>query len=355
MADQKSANQPVTTAASTAAQSAKAVALQANKNGGAPVASGTPQIVINVPTGGTKEGPADILNGIAAVLWPLVLAVIVIMFRDQIISLARRIRKGKAFGAEAEFEKELGALNREANKAKEETIVTVELGTEEQPQPPSGDATEQQPEDQQSSGATTDEVHAGVLAETARSPRLGLMLLSAEIDKLAGRIAASTGNHERRTLRAQLDLWGTQLPRHTSAAYRLFSHVRNRIVHGRDASEAEILSAIDSGLALYDALASIPIERNVVAHPGVEIFGDAAATQPLEGKGLIIETTHEGNKTFRIFPTTKTYFKRGMRLTWEWNMSRVWGAAWYRDPETDEIKEAWGSSAEFVGRDLDQI
>ena len=314
----------------------------------------TPQIIINIPSGAKENDAAEILNGVAAILWPIVLALIVLMFRNQIISLSQRLRKGSAFGAEAEFEAELGALNREASKAKEEVNIPNDPDTRNL----SGSALageQEQSVDTHAGGDKTDEVRDRVLSETTRSSRLGLMLLSSEIERMAGQIAASTGHIERSTLRAQLDTWGSQLPPHTSAAYRLFSHVRNRIVHGRDASEAEILSAIDSGLSLFDALAAIPIERNIVAYPGVDIFSDQNATQRLEGKGLLIETTHNGEKTFRIFPTTKTHYIRGMRLTWEWNMGHVWSNAWYRDPETGELKEAWTSSAEFVGRDLDKF
>lgn len=264
-------------------------------------AGAVPQVIVNVPNAGPKEGAADILNGVAAVLWPLVIALIFIISREQIISLSRRVRNAKAFGAEAEFEKELVALNREANRAKEETGAGLEL--------------QQLGATPEVSNIPNDSVKSAVLSETARAPRLGLMLLSAEIDKLARRNAASTGHPERRTLREQLEIWNSQLPPHTSAAYRLFSHVRNRIVHGAEASEQEILSAIDSGLGLYDALLSIPIEANVVAHPGVDIFSDQAATQLAGGKGIIIETTHAGAKSFRIFPVTQSHFVPGMRLT----------------------------------------
>lgn len=323
--------------------------------GGAAVSGEPAQIIINLPNGEEKEGTADVLNGIAAVLWPLVLVLIILLFRDQITSLARRLRRGSAFGAEAEFEKELSSLNREVNKAKDEAAAGIEPVAERKPARPYDGAIDQAFKDESSTRIQHDELRDRILAEASRSPRLGLMLLSAEIDRLARRIAASTGHYENRTLRDQLDIWGTQLPPHMSAAHRLFTHVRNRIVHGYDATEPEILSSIDSGLALYDALASIPIEINVVAHPGVDIFGDAAATQPLEGKGLIIETIDRDQTRFRIFPTTRTYYEKGMRLTWEWDTDHVWGVAWYRDPVSGEIKQAWSSSLEFVGRDLDSV
>lgn len=63
----------------------------------------------------------------------------------------------------------------------------------------------------------------------------------------------------------------------------------------------------------------------------------------------------EAAKTFRIFPTTRDDYIKGEILSWEWNMNRVWGEAWYRDPRTNEIKKAWGQAAEFVGRNLDHL
>jgi len=42
-------------------------------------------------------------------------------------------------------------------------------------------------------------------------------------------------------------------------------------------------------------------------------------------------------------------------VSWEWNMNNVWEAAWYRDPDTNEVKPAWSSSAEFIGRDLNNL
>ncbi|MCA3080374.1 MAG: hypothetical protein ING71_16480 [Rhodocyclaceae bacterium] len=313
-----------------------------------PGATGTTQIIVNVPGNEGKEGVADILNGAAALLWPIVVALIVILFRSELISLARRIRKGSAFGAEAEFAQELGALQEEASKAKEEAGVGVGIASEAQ----GSDNPDYPPIPQRPSANS---ISSTVLSEVARSPRLGLMLLSAEIDTLTRRIAASTGHHKSGTLKDALAIWGAQLPTHAAAAYRLFSHVRNRIVHGAKASEEEILSAIDSGLGLYEALASIPLERNRVAHPGVDIFSDSEATKKLDGKGLIIETTHNGSTSLRVFPTTKEHYKLGMELTWEWNMSRVWAEAWYRDPNTQEIKKGWDSAAEFVGRNLDDV
>jgi hypothetical protein len=105
-------------------------------------------------------------------------------------------------------------------------------------------------------------------------------------------------------------------------------------------------------------LNSLPIEVNRVYHPGVDVFSDAACTKPYPGvKGIILETTSPGGviKTKQIFATTRTHFQKGEQVAWEWNNGRQWLEAWYRDPETQEIKVAWGACAEFIGRHVDDI
>ena len=56
-----------------------------------------------------------------------------------------------------------------------------------------------------------------------------------------------------------------------------------------------------------------------------------------------------------ILPTTRKDYRRGQRLSWEWNSQRVYQTVWYKDPDSGEIKRAWLASAEFVGRDLDDV
>jgi hypothetical protein len=146
--------------------------------------------------------------------------------------------------------------------------------------------------------------------------------------------------------------------RHLAGTLRLFLDVRNRIVHGVAATNDDALSALDSGLTLLRALSALPNEINIVFHPGVEIFSDANCTQSItDAKGLILETTSPGGatKTLRIFPTTRTHFQKGKRVAWDWNMQKTWHDTWYRDPDSGTVKKAWIQSAEFIGRNLDDI
>jgi hypothetical protein len=74
-------------------------------------------------------------------------------------------------------------------------------------------------------------------------------------------------------------------------------------------------------------------------------------------KGVIVEAVNPlgKSKTFSIHPTTKTHFKKGQQVAWEWEGHNSWGDTWYRDPDTNQIKHAWSESTEFVGRNLDEV
>jgi hypothetical protein len=115
---------------------------------------------------------------------------------------------------------------------------------------------------------------------------------------------------------------------------------------------------IDSGMTILNALRAVPHETNVVYHPGVPVYSDPEAKQEMPGvKGLIPETRSPGgfSKSYRIFPTTRTHFKTGMRVAWEWSFNRTFEKAWYVHPDTGTVTEAWGSAAEFTGRNLDEV
>ena len=188
-------------------------------------------------------------------------------------------------------------------------------------------------------------------------------MLASELEKVAREILASTGHLEGRRFIpvqkaiAELDQkFG--LPRHVPSSLRFFWDARNRLIHGGEGSDEDILRAIDSGLTILKALQAMPREVNIVYEPGVTVFTDADLTTPLaQPKGVILETIAPGgaSRTLRIFPTTRTHFEKGQQVAWEWNMKSVFGPAWYRDPINGDPKEAWTSSAEFVGRHLSDL
>ena len=102
-----------------------------------------------------------------------------------------------------------------------------------------------------------------VFREASRSPRIGLMLLSAKMESAARDLATDIGLDVSRrpvtlsTMIRQL-VQAEQLTDVDAEALNLFNHVRNRIVHGHDAGDDEIARAIDSGTRLLRLLLSRP-------------------------------------------------------------------------------------------------
>ena len=102
-----------------------------------------------------------------------------------------------------------------------------------------------------------------MLRETARSPRLGLMLLSTKIARAARELAAANGLDVSSrpvglTSMIRLLAQAERLPFEAAEALSLFNQVRNRIVHGHDADDEDIARAIDSGTRLLRLLLSRP-------------------------------------------------------------------------------------------------
>src|SRR6185437_6567135 len=298
---------------------------------------------------------AQILQGIASLLWPIGIFVTIFIFRKPLKEAIARISKLQAFGHTVELNRELDRLSDEAQAIEVNTVKSANSTLKIIGHPP------QLLIEQSNRRKELDSTVRRILDEASRSPTSALINLSAELDSKARQVLAASGWGRGRTnysLAESIEMLAklNQLPPSASGSFRLFGEIRNQIVHGKTATEADTLRAIDSGIILLRALFAIPMEENIVHHPGVAIFKDAACTQPYaDAKGIVIETTSPGGstKSFRIFGTTRTDFVKGERLTWEWNMSHTFGHAWYRDTETNEIKKAWDSCAVFVGRDLD--
>ncbi len=289
---------------------------------------------------------AELLRAVAALLWPGFAFYALYKFGPELKSLAARLKKGKLLGQEIELGESLDRLDRTASAVASEVAAV----------PPSS-AT--RPGDDLDHAAA---VHR-VLTTAAQSPKAALLLLASEIEKQLRQLLASMGLLKgRKNLPVQqafseLDEWGG-LPKHVVASVKLFWEVRNRLVHGHVASEDDILRAIDSGITILRALQAIPHEVNIVYHPGVPIYSDRECRHVIEdAKGVILETQSPGGvtKTKRIFPTTQTHFKKGVRVAWEWSDGRRFGEAWYCDPDTGEVRGAWRGSMEFVGRPLEEI
>jgi hypothetical protein len=160
--------------------------------------------------------------------------------------IALRIRKGKILGQEFELLDELQAKTEvaEATSSKIASATGTASGT--------GSATAE------GAGAIGEEsvldAIEEVLQEASRSPRLGLILLDAKIERALReqpRLAAYRPPGEP-------PVFLPELRREVFEALTSFKQVRNRIVHGGDAGDDEVARAIDSGTRLLRLLLSRP-------------------------------------------------------------------------------------------------
>ena len=279
---------------------------------------------------------AEFLKALAALLWPILGFVFLWTFRNEIRGLLQRIRKGKFLGQEIELDEDLKELHQSAERAEEAAEERVGY-------------------------LPSEDVTTEIFREAARSPRAALLLLAAELEQSVREKCAAAGwpDGKRMRLREAIDELGRQgnLPAHVTETFRLFMDVRNRLVHGHEADDDDILRAIDSGVLLLRTIDAIPIERNVVKKIDVPLYSDPDCKNRITGvSGVILETTSPGGaqKHLRIFPTTKTDFQIGKSVSCERNMTEVWEETWYKD-EAGVKKLAWHSCAEFVGRPLEEI
>jgi len=294
---------------------------------------------------------SELIKAFASLLWPILGFVFVFLFRNDIANAIGRIKKGKFLGQEVELSDDLEKLQQTVVEASEEVASLPPISIEENS------------DQEKLNKEIEDDAIKAIIKEAGRSPKTALILLASEVEKEARQTLASIGKlkgTQKLTLSKLIDELDSHygLPRHVSSSLRMFWDTRNKIIHGGETEDGSILSAIDSGVTILQTLYSLPREKNWVHHEGVTIYSDESCNNEIPGaKGIILKSSSSsGARTFyRIFPSTRTHFKKGKRVAWEWGFENTWRDAWYKDPETNEIKLAWNSSAEFVGRNLDNI
>jgi hypothetical protein len=303
---------------------------------------------------------APILQAIASLAWAFFAFTALYVLKPEITRALGRLRKGEILGQKFELGDELVKLENSAAAAEKEVqelprSINVEAETGHFLVRESATASANQEEQ-------FDATIKSILQQATSAPKIALMTLRAELEKRARQALATRGMLRGRPVvsvsEALSELHQYGFPPNLSGSLKLFDDVGNKIIHGAAATDDDALRVLDSGMTILRALNALPNEVNVVYHPGIEIFSDATCTKPIsDAKGIILETTSPGGviKTLRIFPTTRTHFQKGKQVAWEWNMQKVWPAAWYRDLDTGAIKEAWLSSAEFIGRHVDDI
>ena len=288
-----------------------------------------------------------LLEAIASLLWPLLTLGILLAFSRDIADALRRIKKVKIAGHEVE----LGAQLKELHDVASQVVSEV-------PDLAGFDGDPGEKPSSRSAGLEAHDSISKILATAAQSPTAALLLLAAEMEREGREVLASVGKWtEGRVVpfRRAIDRLNRHygLPEHVLGSLRLFLETRNKLVHGGFAKDREILSALDSGVAIYRALQALPRERHRVYHEGVRVYSDAKCLHEITGvRGVILRSESSSGVRVqdRIFPSTKTHFQKGKLVSWEWNLESTWPEAWYRDPDSNDIKFAWSSAGEFVGR-----
>lgn len=307
----------------------------------------------------------ELIIAISHLLWPIIVLVIVCIFRQPIKGLLERLIKGKLFGQELE----LAPSVREFRLSVEQAQIEVE----QLPQKPKKALTEggQDIQSRQLPDAAQTESEIGkILDDSINSPEVAILRLSALLEKEAREILASTNLMQptkRTSLLETFKALDDVLPKHALRSLKVFQDLQNLIVHGRTVPDKrEILQVLDLGISLFKSLRAIPHATHMVYHPGVDVYEDRECTRKREGvKGLIVESIspNVGVITTLIYPTTNwTYYRKGKRLSWEWEGEDdvparpfTYHESWYIDPDTGEKKIAWGVSMEFKGRHIEDV
>jgi hypothetical protein len=116
-----------------------------------------------------------------------------LLFKTEISDLLKRlshIKKGKVFGQEIELEAELSDLKISAEKAQKQAAEFIPPPLQTKHITPPGESVAPQ------NNVVVTPVENQVLAETAKSPRAALLLISSEIEQRLRRLLAVTGWHQ---------------------------------------------------------------------------------------------------------------------------------------------------------------
>jgi hypothetical protein len=211
---------------------------------------------------------ADLISATASLLWPIIAITVITWFRPELRALLARIRKGKFLGQEFELDQMLDNTNEAVVEAETVSAATGTAGGTSSAEAQTG------PIDDRIGIDVVQKEIEEVLREAARSPRIGLMLLSSKLDRAARDLSIAIGLDVSRRSGAPLNILIRELAQaeritlQDANALRLFNQVRNQIVHGHDADDNEVARAIDSGTRLLRLLLSTPRAPQIVPHPG---------------------------------------------------------------------------------------
>ena len=298
------------------------------------------------PTAATTKGTFELMNelivALSHLLWPVLVFVVIILFKSEISLLLMKIKKGKFLGQEIELN------NSEINEFK--TVTT--------------EAAETIPVVESVFDISTSNVNEDVLTKANNDPKVGIFLLAIEIEKEITSLIASTGllsNYRIKSIKLGFELLEKQnfISKSVLHSVSIFWNLRNKIIHGQEiGDDAQILRVLDIGVDLLKTLKLIPHQRLIIKETNIILYKDK------EGKivrpdvvGVIIDriSNTDTQPYPQILATTKRDYEVGVQVSWEWSFNNQWGETWYKNTTTGLIIPAWTESAEFVGRPIKDL
>ncbi len=100
-----------------------------------------------------------------------------------------------------------------------------------------------------------------------------------------------------------------------------------------------------------ETLESMPLRPYRVLHADLPFYSDPdCRTEVQEARLLILrcEDPAQQHHPVECMPALKNY-QKGQIARWDTNHKRVWGEAWYVNPESGAREKAWSQAVEFTG------
>ena len=199
-------------------------------------------------------------------------------------------------------------------------------------------------------------VEAHILDLAVKDKQAALMRLAIEIEKEVLVLHGALGLRNQKNSGSFRNLV-TQLLQHGAIGEEMkrglmeFWHVRNQIAHSYLSDDSLLTSTLDSGIRLLRLVKAIPRQKYRIIDPKVALFSDPGLNEPItDYYGVMLEITDsEGVTHNHPFPSGREFIT-GEVVGWDWDLQKIHGAAYYRDPASGQPIEAWSSSAEFVGK-----
>ncbi|MEL7640325.1 MAG: hypothetical protein AAGU21_11840 [Solidesulfovibrio sp.] len=291
----------------------------------------------------------EFIKAIASIMWPIGVFATFWYFRNELKDILKRLKKGRAFGAEVELNEAIVSLGESVEVVSSAISEGVPSVVES-----SGEICGSQPYKTKH-----------ITLEGVQLQKATLLRVSLEMESLVKYIAATEGMLESGKaalfdniveLLAKKSVLSDQL----MLTIKSFINIKNRILHENFSNrniEGEIVKLVDIGNNIIEGLKSIPYIIHRVYNPSLELFSTADCKTLRENVvGVMIEYIDRVNKKkfYGVFPTTRQY-RIGQEVSLEWNLAVAVGETWYKHPDTKEIKLGWLGHCEFAGRDIEEL